>query len=134
MSVAAAKTATLRVNALGGGNAMRLAIEKAGDIHFTIRCPDWDDDDLPEMQDHKAFHEAQVGGYEVVIARRGYSASEGSGEYDADYAVISCSDPGPLYDRPDIVDPSPEYQAAVDRKQLDQETCRAGSALTRPRI
>lgn len=138
MSFATAKRMVIRVNALGGERAMLLAMEKAGDIHFSERDPDWDDDDFPHMKNHASFSEKEAAGYEVVVVRRGYANTEGGSEYDADYGVVSCSEPRPFYDDPDTVDPSGEYQAAYrascERKTLDQQTCIPAASFSRLRI
>ena len=134
MTISKARTVRLEINALGGERAMQMALEKAGDLGFSRRCPEWDEEDLPSIGDHASFHETAAAGYEVIVVRRGYSNSESSGEFDADYAIAQCSAALGLFANPDMVDGSGEYRAALDQAQLHQDTQNAGRETPRRRI
>lgn len=124
MTYASDRFACVKVNALNGIQARKTALDAAGGIYFEGPGEPVDDPDECLPNDNDALdHEKDLGGYELLLIRRGYSESYAGSEFEAEYAVFSFKGPLPCFEGNDhITDSSPGYLAVMQSRELSEKT------------
>jgi hypothetical protein len=111
-----------------------LALDHAGNLVFEEYSDTDGEERLPSLLEVMPKDGDALGGYMVTVVRRGYSRYGSGSEYDADYSVLTLSEPLALFVDPDIVDQSPQYSSKLQELSLAHETPAAKPAIPKPRL